>query len=129
MGIVKPNTVWHVKKAIYGLREAPRLWQKEHDQQLRELEFQYQDKLAHLVQSHIHPSLWFIVEGAIAEHKWIPPFDHSLRSDEWTAKLHNHRVLGYMGVYVDDLTPHTQRQSDQSCEEHLENQSARTSRS
>ena len=29
MDIVKPNTVWHVKKAIYGLREAPRLWQQE----------------------------------------------------------------------------------------------------
>ena len=33
----------------------------------------------------------------------IPPFDHSLRSDEWTAKLHKHRILGYVGVYVDDL--------------------------
>ena len=29
MDIVKPNTVWHVKKAIYGLREAPRLWHRE----------------------------------------------------------------------------------------------------
>ena len=28
----------------------------------------------------------------------IPLFDHSLRSDEWTAKL-----LGYVGVHVDDL--------------------------
>ena len=101
---VKPNAVWRVKKAIYGLREAPHLWQKEKDQQLSELEFQYQDKLVHLVQSHIHPSLWFIVEGALAEHCWIiPPFDHSLRSDEWAGKLHNHRILGYMGVYVDDL--------------------------
>ena len=36
-------------------------------------------------QSHIHPSLWFIAEGAAAEHNWIPPFDHSLRSDGWTA--------------------------------------------
>ena len=59
MGIVRPNTVWHVKKAIYGLREAPRLWQGERDQQLRELQCTYQDKPAHLVQSHIHPSLWF----------------------------------------------------------------------
>ena len=33
----------------------------------------------------------------------MPPFDHSLRSDEWTAKLHEHRILGYVGVYVDDL--------------------------
>ena len=81
MDIVKPNTVWQAKKAIYGLREAPRLWQKERDQQLHELEFLHQDKLAHLVQSHIHPSLWFIVEGALAEHNWIPPFDHFLRSD------------------------------------------------
>ena len=52
MDIVKPNTVWHVKKAIYGMREAPRLWQAR-----SELEFQYQDKLAHLAQSHIHPRL------------------------------------------------------------------------
>ena len=39
MDIVKPNTVWHVKKVIYGLREAPRLWQKERDSRLCELEF------------------------------------------------------------------------------------------
>ena len=63
MDIVKPNTVWHVKKAICGLQEAPHLWQKERDQKLRDLEFMYKDKLAHLVQSHIHPSLWCIAEG------------------------------------------------------------------
>ena len=78
MDIVKPNTVWHVKKAIYGLREAPRLWQQERDQKLRDLEFTYQDKLSHLVQSHIHPSLWFIAEGPRVATPGIPPFDHSL---------------------------------------------------
>ena len=51
MDIVKPNTVWHVKKAIYGLREAPRLWEQERDQKLRDLEFMCKDKLAHLVRS------------------------------------------------------------------------------
>ena len=45
MNIVKPNTVWHVKKAICGLREAPRLWRKERDQQLRELEFNIKTSL------------------------------------------------------------------------------------
>ena len=79
------------------LREAPPLWQKERDQKLREIEFRYNDKLAHLAQSHIHPSLWFIAGDAVAEHHWIPPFDHSLRSDEWTAQLHQHRILGYVG--------------------------------
>ena len=33
MNIVKPNTVWRVKKVICGLREALRLWQGERDQQ------------------------------------------------------------------------------------------------
>ena len=105
MYILKPNTVWQVKKAIDRLWEAPRLWQKERDQKLRELEIKYNDKLAHLVQSHSHPSLWFIAEGPVAEHSWILPFDHSLRSDEWTARLHEHQILGYVGVYVDDLLP------------------------
>ena len=103
MDIVKPNTVWHVKKAIYGLREAPRLWQQERDQKLRDLEFMYKDKLADLVQSHIHPSLWFIAEGPRVFTPSIPPFDHSLRRDEWTARLHDHQILGYAGVYVGDL--------------------------
>ena len=102
MDLVKPNAVWHVKKAIYGLREAPRLWQQERDQKLRDLEFKYQNKLAHLVQSYIHPSLWFIAEGPRESTSGIPPFDH-FRSDEWTAQLHKHHVLGYVGVYVDDL--------------------------
>ena len=53
--------------------------------------------------SHIHPSLWFIAEGPLVQHQWIPPFDHCLRSDEWTARLHDHQILGYVGVYVDDL--------------------------
>ena len=48
------------QEAIYRLREALRLWQGERDQQLRDLKFVYQDKKAHLVQSHIHPSLWLL---------------------------------------------------------------------
>ena len=57
----------------------------------------------HLVQSYIHPSLWFIAEGPKETARGIPPFDNKLRSDEWTAQLHQHKILGYVGVYVDDL--------------------------
>ena len=92
-----------MKKAIYGLREAPRLRQQERDQKLRDLEFICKDKLAHLVQSYIHPSLWFIAEGPRVPTPGIPPFNYCLRSDEWTARLHDHNILGYVGVYVDDL--------------------------
>ena len=104
MNIVKPNTVWQVKRAICGLRKAPRLWQAEGEQQLRDLELKYRDRRVHLVHSHIHhPSWWFIVEGPLAQAHQIPPFDHSLRSDDWTAQLHDHKILKYLGVHVDDL--------------------------
>ena len=86
-----------------GTGAIPNLWQQERDQQLRELEFVYNDRSAHLVQSYIHPSLWFIAEGPRDSTMGIPPFDNRLRSDEWTAKLHKHKILGYVGVYVDDL--------------------------
>ena len=103
VNIVKLSAVWQVKKAIFGLREAPRLWQGERDQQLRDLEFQYLGHKAHLAQSHIHPSLWFSVEGPLAQSRRIPRFDQSLRSDEWTARLHDHEILGLLGVYVSSL--------------------------
>ena len=74
-----------------------RLWQKERDQKLRDLEFMYRGKLAHLVQSHIHPSLWFIAAGPLVEHQWVPPFNDSLRSDEWTAQLHDHQISRLRG--------------------------------
>ena len=38
-----------------------------------------------------------------AQHPRVPPFDYYLRSDEWTAKPHAHKVFGYLGIYVDHL--------------------------
>ena len=106
MDIVKPNISLACQASrLWSYERLHVLWQKR-ERETRSFEnsnSRYNDKLAHLVQSHIHPSLWFIAEGAVAEHNWIPPFDHSLRSDEWTAQLHQHRILGYVGVYVDDL--------------------------
>ena len=90
-----------------------------------DLEFMYKDKLAHLAQSYIYPSLWFIAEGPRLSTPWIPPFDHALRSDEWTAQLHNHHILGYVGFYVDDLLI---AGHDPSSSTRLEDELARTSR-
>ena len=52
--------------------------------------------------SYIHPSLWFIAEGPRDSTMGIPSFDNRL-GDEWTANLHKPKILGYVGVYVDDL--------------------------
>eukprot|EP00975_Prorocentrum_lima_P070935 12934857-Prorocentrum_lima.AAC.1 len=37
LGIVKPGTIWKIRKAVYGLKESPRLWQEERDQVLEDL--------------------------------------------------------------------------------------------
>ena len=59
-----------------------------------------------LKQAHLDREWWSYSRrssgGTRSEHQWIPPFDHSL-SDEWTARLHDQQILGYVGVYVDDL--------------------------
>ena len=36
-GLVEPDEYWMVKKAIYGLKEAPLLWSKERDKKLASL--------------------------------------------------------------------------------------------
>ena len=33
----------------------------------------------------------------------IPPCNHCMRNDEWTTQLHDHHVLSYVDVYVNDL--------------------------
>ena len=56
-----------------------------------------------LGESHIHPCLWFIDSGPLGALHVVPPFDHCLRIDQWMSQLHSHEVLGYLGIYVDDL--------------------------
>ena len=99
MDIVKPNAVWHVKKAIYG-----RVFGKEKGI----------NKFETLSSSiRTRKLTWFkvifiLVHGLLQKVRLLnnleyQPFHHSLRSDEWTAKHHHHKVLGYLGVFVDDL--------------------------
>ena len=37
LGLVKPGTVWKLKKALYGLRTSPRAWEEERDRKLSAL--------------------------------------------------------------------------------------------
>ena len=77
--------------------EKHRVFGKENgDQQLRDLEFAWQKGSLGGSKSH-PPSLWFIVEEPLAQPHRTTFFW------PWTAKLHDHRILGYLGVYVDDL--------------------------
>eukprot|EP00975_Prorocentrum_lima_P017083 3618064-Prorocentrum_lima.AAC.1 len=37
LGFVKPGIVWKIRRAVYALKESPRLWQEERNRVLEEL--------------------------------------------------------------------------------------------
>ena len=37
LGLIRPGTVWKLKKALYGLRTSPRAWEEERDRKLSSL--------------------------------------------------------------------------------------------
>eukprot|EP00971_Amphidinium_carterae_P348454 6490498-Amphidinium_carterae.1 len=62
MDLVAKNEVWLLNKALYGLREAPKLWQDELDSQLRLMRFECDGVAVRLLQSVVHASIWLIVD-------------------------------------------------------------------
>ena len=60
MGLVTEGQYWLLSRALYGLRECPRLWDQERDAQLKHLKVPLSDKEASLVQSVTDPSLWTV---------------------------------------------------------------------
>ena len=84
-GMVKPGTIWRVNKAIYGLRQSPRLWGKERDKQLRLMRITLRNEKFKFLQSSIDVALWTLVR----DNEEL--FDH------------NRQVVGYLLTYVDDF--------------------------
>ena len=84
-GLVKPGTIWRLKKAVYGLRQSPRLWGQERDKRLRELRIKRKKQVLKLVQSSIDVALW------------------TLTKDDDELWDHNRDNLGYLLTYVDDF--------------------------
>ncbi|CAE7380847.1 RE2 [Symbiodinium natans] len=84
MKILSPNHRWRVRKALYGLRQAPLAWARFRDKSLRVLTFQCDGAWYALQQGVSDDSLWFITKSEIAEDD--------------TERWH-----GILIIYVDDL--------------------------
>ncbi len=63
MGIVAKDTIWKCKRACYGLKEAPKMWEEHRDALLHQLEWKDGNDNYYLSQSQVHPSLWYIMKG------------------------------------------------------------------
>ena len=60
MGFIPEGQYWLLSRALYGLRECPRLWAQERDARLKCLKVPLSAKEATLVQSVTDPSLWTV---------------------------------------------------------------------
>ena len=60
MGIHSKGTYWIVLKALYGLKEAPKLWEKFRDGTLGQLEFKVDGATYILKKTQVHGSIWGI---------------------------------------------------------------------
>eukprot|EP00975_Prorocentrum_lima_P016129 3426251-Prorocentrum_lima.AAC.1 len=63
-GLIKSGTVRKIRKAVYGLKESPRVWQEERYRVLEGMTW-YSDHWKsnmYLVQSRMHPSVWHMMQ-------------------------------------------------------------------
>ena len=101
MGVIEKGTYWIVRKALYGLKEAPKLWEKFRDETLKYLEFEVDGVKYGLKKTQVHGSIWGIyrVDTKVKRHtveeisEAIVPILPELRG----------APIATMGIYVDDF--------------------------
>ncbi len=83
LGLVKPDSLWKLKKALYGLRECPRLWAQERDKQLKTMKWTCEKNgvttQIGMTNNIVDPTLWTIVS------------------------LETGSMMGMLATYVDDV--------------------------
>ena len=81
LGLVAEGTLWTLRRAVYGLRCAPRAWGLERDRQLRQAKWQYKEHTYKLKQCTSDSQVWRIVQEGDTSQK----------------------TLGLLLCYVDDM--------------------------
>ena len=112
MGLVPEGVVWKLNKALYGLRESPKLWEERRDKDLEEMKIPHGKEVLRFLQSSVHSSLWHVVtqkvwdkvakERATKVKPSAFATDLSDRELE-AAMLEFPESLGLLCVYVDDF--------------------------
>ena len=59
-GIIPPNTLYRVDRALYGLHESPKDWGIDRDNKLRVIEYKVGDQKRSLVQARSDCSVWLV---------------------------------------------------------------------
>ena len=83
-------------RAIYGLREAPSLWQDERTSEMTKVKFKVQGEPIVVIVSQVHQSLCMLVkERDLIDNPDITAYG-------LTKRIEPRRILAMVGIYVDD---------------------------
>eukprot|EP00971_Amphidinium_carterae_P346696 6488302-Amphidinium_carterae.1 len=102
MGVVSPTTLWRCTKAVYGLKESPKMWEVHRDQVLSDFEWTHNGKKHFLQQSYRHPSMWYVMESKTKPPKIKPQCLEDGEVPRSHDDLRGKKVATFI-VYVDDL--------------------------
>ena len=96
LGLIPQGFCWRVHRAIYGLREAPSLWQDERTSEMTKAKLKVQGEPVKVIVSQVHQSLRMIVK----ERDLIDSPD--ILQYGITKRVEPKRILAMVGIYVDD---------------------------
>eukprot|EP00971_Amphidinium_carterae_P224033 4445501-Amphidinium_carterae.1 len=102
MGLIPPSTLWRCTKAVYGLRESPKMWEVHRDKVLSDFEWTHNGKKHFLQQSHLHPSTRYVLESKSKPPKIKPQCLDDGDVPRSYDDLKGKNVATFI-VYVDDL--------------------------
>ena len=102
-GLTAPDEIWLLRKALYGLKESPLLWERERDKGLASLRFtDAHGETVRLQRSIMHACAWLLVKGEESEHRYAASLDLT-STDPDLSNLTANKVIGVVLVYVDDF--------------------------
>ena len=96
LGLNPQGFCWRVHRAIYGLREAPSLWQDERASEMTKVKSKVQGEPVVVIVSQVHQSLRMLVkERDLIDNPDITTYG-------LTKRIEPRRILAMVGIYVDD---------------------------
>ena len=113
LGLIPQGFCRRVHRAIYGLREAPSLWQDERTSEMTKVKFKVQGETAKVIVSQVHQSLCMIVK----ERDLIDNPDISQYGI--TKRVEPTKILAMIGIYVDDYLTVGQPETVEKCLSYL----------
>ena len=103
LGVVEPGTLWVAHRAIYGLRQSPRVWGTERDEKLRAARWAHDGGHWRLQQCQSESQVWKLIREVRAPTRSGDRKAEAERGHSGGKAKATEEVCGLIFVYVDDF--------------------------